>query len=110
MKNPRAKMWLTLVITSVLIGLTLFLAAGTINYWQAWAYLGVGTLSSVLLMLSAMKDPVLLESRTRYGPAAEKRTIQKVIVLCSGIPAVATFIVPALDRRFGWSHVPATKK
>jgi protein-S-isoprenylcysteine O-methyltransferase Ste14 len=107
MKNPRAKMWLTLVITSVLIGLTLFLAAGTINYWQAWAYLGVATVSSVLLTLSVMKDPILLKGRTRYGPAAEKRTIQKMIVLCSGIPAFATFIVPALDRRFRWSHVPS---
>jgi protein-S-isoprenylcysteine O-methyltransferase Ste14 len=54
-----------------------------------------------------MKDPILLESRTRYGPAAEKRTTQKIIVLCSGVPAVATFIVPALDRRFGWSNVPS---
>jgi len=27
-------------------------------------------------------------------------------VLCAGIPAIATFIVPALDRRFGWSNVP----
>jgi len=100
-------MWLTLVITSVLIGLTLFLAAGTISYWQAWAYLGVGVVSSVLLTLAVVKDPILLESRTRYGPAAEKRTTQKIIVLCSGIPAVATFIVPALDRRFGSSHVPS---
>jgi protein-S-isoprenylcysteine O-methyltransferase Ste14 len=26
--------------------------------------------------------------------------------LCAGIPGIATFIVPALDRRFGWSNVP----
>ena len=37
---------------------------------------------------------------------AEKRTIQKIIVLGAGIPAIATFIVPALDLRFGWWNVP----
>jgi hypothetical protein len=42
MKNPKTRMWLWLIISSVLIGLALFLSAGTINYWQAWVYLGVG--------------------------------------------------------------------
>jgi hypothetical protein len=35
MKHPKAKMWLWLIISFVLIGLALFLSAGTINYWQA---------------------------------------------------------------------------
>jgi len=99
-------MWLGLVVMSVLIGLALILAAGTLNYWQAWVFLGVGAVSSVLLTLSMIKNPILLENRIKYGPTAEKRTIQKIIVLCAGIPAIAAFIVPALDRRFGWSNVP----
>jgi protein-S-isoprenylcysteine O-methyltransferase Ste14 len=53
-----------------------------------------------------MSDPVLLENRMKYGPAAEKRPLQKIIVVCAGLPAIATFIVPGLDRRFGWSSVP----
>jgi len=28
-------------------------------------------------------------------------------LLCAGIPAIATFIIPALDRRFGWSNLPS---
>jgi protein-S-isoprenylcysteine O-methyltransferase Ste14 len=107
MKNPKVKMWLVLVMTSVLIGLVLFLGAGTIHYWQAWVYLGVVVVSSVLLTLSVIEDPILVENRTTFGPTAEKRIIQKIIVLCSGIPATATFIVPALDRRFGWSTLPS---
>ncbi len=106
MKSPKAKMWLELVVIFVLMGFALFLAAGTFNYWQAWVFLGVGAVSSVLLTLSIIKNPILLENRTKYGPTAEKRTLQKIIVLCAGIPAIATFIVPALDRRFGWSNVP----
>ena len=106
MKNLKVKMWLQLVVGSVIIGLALFLAAGTFNYWQAWTYLGAVAVSGVLLDLYVMKDPKLLENRTKAGPAAEKRTIQKLIILCAGIPGIATFIVPALDHRFDWSNVP----
>ena len=58
-------MWLGLVVMSVLIGLALILAAGTLNYWQAWVFLGVGAVSSVLLTLSMIKNPILLENRTK---------------------------------------------
>ena len=105
MKSRKAKLWLKTVVTLVLMGFVLFLTAGTFNYWQAWTFLGVGAVSNGLLTLSITRNPTLLENRSRFGPAAEKRTTQKIIVLCAGIPAVATFLIPALDRRFGWSNV-----
>jgi protein-S-isoprenylcysteine O-methyltransferase Ste14 len=104
--TPKAKIWLWLIASFVLIGLALFIAAGTINYWQAWVYLGVGAASSVPLTLHILNDPIQLENRTKAGPAAEQRPIQKIIVACSGIPGIAAFIVPGLDHRFGWSSVP----
>jgi protein-S-isoprenylcysteine O-methyltransferase Ste14 len=107
MKNSKAKMWSGLVIFFVFFALALFLSAGTIHYWQAWAYLGVGAASGVLLKLSIIRDPVLLESRTKGGPTAEGRPIQKIIVLCTGLAYIASFIVPGFDRRFGWSRMPA---
>jgi protein-S-isoprenylcysteine O-methyltransferase Ste14 len=107
MKNPKAKMWLGLAVSFTFIGVTLFLAAGTANYWRAWVYLAVGVVSSILLTLYVIKDPILLENRTRGGPVAEQRPVQKIIVMCAGISAVATFVVPALDRRFRWSNVPS---
>ena len=106
MKNPRAKIWLDSVAMSVVIALALFLSAGTVDYWQAWAYLGVSAVASVPLILLISKDPILLDNRTKAGPAAEKRTIQKIIVLCAGLAAIGAFLVPGLDRRFGWSNVP----
>jgi hypothetical protein len=51
MKNPKAKMWFALVAAFVVIGLVLFFAAGTLNYWQAWVFLGVSAASSILLTL-----------------------------------------------------------
>ena len=107
MKNPKAKMWFMLVMGFVVIGLVLFLSAGTIQYWQAWTYLAVGFVTSMLLTLYIMKDPILLESRVRGGPTAEQRPIQKIIVLFMGLLAVAGYIVPALDHRFDWSSVPS---
>ena len=103
--DPEAKWWTALVATTVVIGLALLLSAGTIDYWQAWAFLGVNAVSSVLLTLPLIKDPILLESRTKSGPTAEKRPIQRVIVLLAGLPTIAAFVVPGVDRRFGWSSV-----
>jgi protein-S-isoprenylcysteine O-methyltransferase Ste14 len=105
MQDPKAKAWLSLVLSFVLIALTLFLLAGTIRYRQAWLYLAVGGVSSILLTQYIVNDPILLENRTRAGPAAEQRLAQKIIVSVAGLPGIATFIVPELDR-FGWSSMP----
>ena len=105
MKNPKVRAWLWHFVSFVLIALALFLSAGTLSYWQAWAYLFVGGVASIPLTLYIIKDPILLESRTKAGPSAEQRPIQKIIVLCAGLPAIAAFIVPGLDHRFSWSNM-----
>jgi protein-S-isoprenylcysteine O-methyltransferase Ste14 len=107
MTNPKVKLWLLLIIATILIGLALFLSAGTINYWQAWVYFGASAVSNVPLTLHIMNDPILLENRTKAGPTAEQRPLQKIIVASLMIPYVAAFIVPGLDHRFGWSSVPS---
>ena len=73
---------------------------------QAWVYLGVALVTGVAHILYITKNPVLLESRSKVGPTAETRPMQKLIVLLMGIPGIALFIVPGLDHRFGWSTVP----
>jgi len=107
LKNPKVRAWLSLVVSFVLIAVVLFVSAGTLNYWQAWVFLCIGALSSVPLTLYIIKDPILLESRTKFGPPAEQRPEQKIIVLCIGLPSLAAFILPGLDHRFGWSNVPS---
>jgi protein-S-isoprenylcysteine O-methyltransferase Ste14 len=105
--DPKARMWTGLVVSLGLIALALFVPAGTPAYWQAWAYLGISSVTSVLLALVIVKDPILLASRTRGGPSVEKRPVQKLIVACVAIIGIAAFVVPGLDRRFGWSSVPS---
>lgn len=43
-----AKAWLALVLLAVVMGLLLFVPAGTIRYWQAWVYLSIFTVASLL--------------------------------------------------------------
>ena len=107
MKNRKMKVWLWLGISFVLIALALFLTAGTVDYWRAWVYLGTGAVTCLPLVLYIVKDPILLENRTKGGPTAEQRRTQKIIVLCSGLSGIAAFIIPGLDHRFGWSSVPS---
>jgi protein-S-isoprenylcysteine O-methyltransferase Ste14 len=106
MKNPKVKAWLSLIVIYTVIGLVLFLLAGTVHYWRAWVCLGVGSVSSIPVTRYIVNDPILLENRTRVGPVAEQRLAQKVIVFLVGLVGVATFVVPGFDHRFGWSIVP----
>lgn len=106
MKSSKAKLWLLTLVSFILIALALFLSAGTLDYWQAWIYLGVTAATSSALALYFSKNPILLENRTKLGPMAEQRTTQKIIIWCSAVPTLAAFVVPALDDRFGWSSVP----
>jgi len=106
MKNPKARLLLMFVASSIVIALALFLSAGTMRYWQAWTYLAVTTVASTPYILYLLKNPRLLVSRTNAGPAAEQRPLQKVIVLLGVLPTMAAFVVPGLDHRFGWSSVP----
>jgi hypothetical protein len=106
MNNRKLKAWVWFVVSLAAISLALFLAAGTVRYWQAWVYVGVVALSGIPLVLYIINDPILLENRTKVGPAAEQRPFQKIVVLWLVLLMAAAFIVPGLDRRFGWSNVP----
>ena len=102
-----ARAWLALVVLVVVMGLLLFGCAGTARYWQAWVYLAIFTAASALISLDLMRrDRALLERRMRGGPTAEKRPAQKLIMLGTSVAFIALLVVPALDRRVGWSPVP----
>jgi protein-S-isoprenylcysteine O-methyltransferase Ste14 len=89
------------------MGLLLFVPAGTVHYWQAWVYLSIFTGASLLITLYLMKkDPALLERRMSGGPTAEKQPAQKVIMTGTSLGFIALLVVPTLDYRFRWSAVP----
>ena len=97
----------SVLMLALVLGVGLFLTAGTLEYWQAWVYLSVFTIASGLTTLYLIRnDPELLDRRMRGGPMAEKRTTQRVIMLFTSLGFVGLLVVPALDRRFGWSTIP----
>jgi len=99
--------WLSLVGLASVIGALLFGAAGTIRWWQGWVYLAIFAIASALTTLDLVqRDPALLERRMRGGPTAEQEPTQRLIMLFASLAFIALLIVPALDRRFGWSDVP----
>jgi protein-S-isoprenylcysteine O-methyltransferase Ste14 len=86
------------------ISLFTLLPAGTMNYWQVYAYFGVILIPMLLVLRYFLKnDPRFLERRTRI---AEKEKEQKLIQWINLPIFISAFIVPGLDRRFGWSEVP----
>lgn len=103
---------LRIVISSVVgvaaFAMLLFVPAGTVNYWQGWALLVVFSVTSLVPTLYlARRYPDALERRTHAGVKAETRPIQKVVIAGTFLAFAAMLVVPALDYRFGWSHVPA---
>jgi protein-S-isoprenylcysteine O-methyltransferase Ste14 len=88
--------------------LLLFLPAGTLNYWQGWAFLGVFALVSLVPTLYLGRvDPATVERRMHAGPTAETRVVQKAVVAGIVMSFIGILVVGGLDRRFGWSSVPA---
>ncbi|HEY2463804.1 MAG TPA: isoprenylcysteine carboxylmethyltransferase family protein [Steroidobacteraceae bacterium] len=108
MKALNAKALVSLPILILIMAALIFIPAGTLDYWQAWGFLGVYFASSLAITLYLMKkDPRLLQRRMRGGPAAEKQMSQKVIMSLTSLGFVALLVVPALDHRFAWSHMSA---
>ena len=107
MKNLNARAWLALAVLAVVMGLLLFVPAGTVHYWQAWVYLVIFTGASVLTTLYLMRhDRALLARRMRGGPTAEQQPAQKFIMLWTSLGFIALLVVPGFDHRCGWSAVP----
>jgi protein-S-isoprenylcysteine O-methyltransferase Ste14 len=107
MTRLNGKALLALFLLAVVMGLLLFVAAGTVAYWQGWLFLAVFTGASLLVMIYlAEHDPALLQRRMTGGPTVEHEGRQKTIMVLASIGFAALLVVPALDHRFGWSSVP----
>lgn len=87
-----------------LVGLLIFLPAGSIRWWRGWLLMGilfVPMFGAGLVMLR--KSPDLLKSRLQ---AKEKQKEQDMVVKFSGLMFLAGFILAGLDFRFGWLPLP----
>jgi protein-S-isoprenylcysteine O-methyltransferase Ste14 len=100
----------TIVATSsgvLFFGLALFLPAWTLHYWQAWVFIAVFTLATIIPSgYLAANDPAALQRRLKAGPTAETRPVQRIVMTLTVLAVIALLVLSALDHRFGWSSVP----
>lgn len=89
----------------LLLGLLLFLPAGSFAFWQGWLLLGILFIPMFAAGLIMMKkNPDLLRKRLNVK---EEQDEQKNVVLLSGLMFAAAFITAGLNFRFGWIKLPA---
>jgi protein-S-isoprenylcysteine O-methyltransferase Ste14 len=97
------------VFSVVFFGLLLFWPAATFDYWQAWVFIAVfivGTMVPTTYL--AVKYPDAFRRRMTSGPLAETRLVQKLVTVGIPLTVVVVGVVSALDHRFDWSTVPTS--
>ena len=88
----------------IILGVLLFLPAGSFHYWQGWLLMGILFIPMFIAGLMMMaKNPELLRKRLN---AKEKEAEQKAVVAMSGLLFITTFVLAGLNWRFGWSVLP----
>lgn len=88
----------------LLVGLLLFVPAGTLAYWPAWLFIGILFIPMLIVGIwTIFSSPELLLKRLS---AKEEQNEQKWVVALSGLLFIAMFVVAGLNFRFGWLLMP----
>lgn len=88
----------------LMVGVMLFLPAGTFNYTYGWLFIALLFGPMLILgLVMLIKSPELLKKRL---DVKEKQGAQKGVVALSGLMFVGGFVVSGLDFRFSWSDMP----
>lgn len=91
---------LKFVLGATIIGILIFLAAGTFDYWNAWLFMGILFIpmffAGIVMMI---KNPELLKKRLN---AREQQAEQRLVIKLSGLMFLLGFITAGLNFRFKW--------
>ena len=88
----------------LIVGLLLFLPAGTFAYGQAWLLIGILFIPMFIAgLIMIKKSPVLLRKRL---DAKEQQSEQKAVIALSGLMFLAAFVMAGLNFRFKWIILP----
>lgn len=92
----------------LLVGLLIFLPAGSFNFTDGWIFLGLLFIPIFIMgIILFTKSPDLLQKRL---DGKEQEDTQKFVVAFSVVIFLGGFIVSGLDFRFGWSDIPVFVK
>ena len=88
----------------VILGVLLFLPAGSFAYWQAWLLLGILFIpmffAGIVMMI---RNPELLKKRLN---AKEEESQQKTVLILSALMFLLAFVLAGLNDRFAWIVLP----
>ena len=88
----------------LLVGLLVFLPAGSFAYWQGWLFMGVLFVPMFIAgIFMLVKSPELLRKRLN---AKEKENDQRTVVALSGLLFIISFVTAGLNWRFSWWLLP----
>ncbi len=88
----------------ILIGVLLFVPAGSFSYWNGWLLMSVLFVPMIVAGFVMMKkSPELLQKRLN---AKEEQSEQKTVIVLSALMFLAAFIMAGLNFRFGWTILP----
>ena len=88
----------------IITALLLFIPAGTLDYWNAWLFIGILFIPMFMVGIILMiNNPDLLRKRLN---SKENESEQKVLLLLGGIMFIGGFIVAGLNYRFQWMIIP----
>lgn len=88
----------------ILVGILVFLPAGTLSFFNGWLFMGVLFIPIFIAGIVMMiKNPSLLEKRLN---GKEKEREQSLVVKLSGLMFLAGFILAGLNFRFDWYVLP----
>ena len=88
----------------ILVGLLLFVPAGTLSYWNAWLFIGLLFVPMAIVgYIMLIKAPKLLEKRLNVKETEKE---QEKVVTYSGLLFIVGFIIAGLNYRFDWTVLP----
>jgi len=90
------------VLSLLGLGVVLFWSAGRVDWWPAWAAIGVLTAWSAAMGIVILRlHPDLLVER--LGRTKGALTWDTILLMSISLVSLARYILAGLDQRFGWS-------
>ncbi len=98
-RKSRIKGIISSIVFVGVMGVLLFIPAGTLDWPIAWVLLGI--YCSSLVVHNLVVSPDLIEERSRRHKDA--KPYDRSLVAIISLAGLATFVIAGLDHRFGWT-------
>jgi protein-S-isoprenylcysteine O-methyltransferase Ste14 len=83
------------------MGVALFWSAGRIDWWPAWAAIGVMSVWMIGMAIINSRNPDLMAERLK--PPKDAKQWDTIIVVTIRLTTLARYILAGLDQRYSWT-------